>query len=286
MHITQKMANRMLLDHSVRPSTIRRILVKAYYRSLRFLCPGLRNSQFAYREMLEDLVTPHTRWLDLGCGHQFFPEWMPDSKQMQVQLLGRAAYAVGIDPVDYRPHVAGLHKIAATVEQLPFPDNSFSLITANMVVEHVTDPRRLLSEVRRVLTPGGLFAFHTPNARYFEVAIARLLPSAIKKWFASLLDGRAADDVFSTHYRLNTVSAIKKAALKSGLVARSIDPVECTAQAVMLGPLVVIELAIIRMLRLSIFQSWRSDLLVILSKFPESSPEYSAGTMHAKEFSN
>ena len=181
--------------------------------------------------------------------------------------------AVGADVVDLRPHVCGLPKIAADIHHLPFADNSFSLVTANMVVEHVSAPELLLREVGRILKPGGIFAFHTPNANYFEVILARHLPSAVKKKIASLLDGRAADDVFTTHYRLNTVSQIRAAATVSDFEAVSIRPVECTAQGIMLGPLVVIELLIIRMLRWKIFEDWRSDLLVILKKnvgnFPE-----------------
>jgi len=246
-------------------SGFRRAAVRAYYRTLNVLCPGLRNSQFAYREMLLGLLQPDTRWLDLGCGHQLLPEWMPDSVAAQKELEQKCAAVVGID-VDLRPHAIGLPKVAGDIHQLPFPDGSFSLVTANMVVEHVSFPERLLEEVRRVLAPGGLFAFHTPNAHYFEVMVARHLPPFLKRRVASLLDGRPSDDVFTTHYRLNTISVIRRTAERCGLEPASIRPVECTAQAIMLGPLVIPELLVIRALRLKIFAEWRSDLLVILRK--------------------
>ena len=190
---------------------------------------------------------------------------MPDSIAAQKDLQQKCAVIVGID-VDLRPHAIGLPKVAGDIHQLPFRDSSFSLVTANMVVEHVTFPERLLQEVRRVLAPGGLFAFHTPNANYFEVVVARHLPSFVKRRVASLLDGRASDDVFRTHYRLNTISVIRSSAQRSGLQPVSIRPVECTAQAIMLGPVVLLELLIIRALRLKIFEEWRSDLLVVLRK--------------------
>ena len=38
----------------------------------------------------------------------------------------------------------------------PFPDESFDLATAWSVFEHVTEPRPLLRDVRRVLRPGGV----------------------------------------------------------------------------------------------------------------------------------
>ena len=252
-------------------STTRRRLTRAYYESLKVLCPGLRNSQFSYREALQESIRLGTRWLDLGCGHQLFPDWMPDALSTQRALVSRCATAVGVDAVDLRPHSVGLKKVAADIEQLPFADETFSLVTANMVVEHVKNPERLLREVRRVLAPGGLFLFHTPNARYFEVAIARRLPAPVVKGIASLLDGRGGDDIFPTHYRLNKADDIRRLAMKCGLVTRFIRHVECTAQGVMLGPLVILELLVIRTLRRPIFENYRSDLLVMLEK-PENAP--------------
>ncbi len=247
-------------------SLIRRQLLRVYYSAAKVICPGLRNSQFAYRQVLQEAVQPGVSWLDLGCGHQLFPEWMPDSTASQVALVRRTALAVGVDAVDLRPHVAGLRKIAADIEYLPFRSESFSLITANMVVEHVLHPQRLLSEINRVLMPGGMFLFHTPNANYFEVAIARQIPSRVMKLVAGFLDGRGEQDIFPTHYRLNKASDIQRFAHIAGLVPSCIRHVECSAQAVMLGPLVVLELLVIRMLRLRRFEKYRSNLVVLLGK--------------------
>jgi SAM-dependent methyltransferase len=41
--------------------------------------------------------------------------------------------------------------------RLPFDDNSFDMVCANFVFEHVEDLDRALAEVRRVLRPGGAF---------------------------------------------------------------------------------------------------------------------------------
>ena len=246
--------------------SLRKAMVRSYYGMMKVICPGLRNSHFSYREMVQSLVGAETRWLDLGCGHQFFPDWMNDLSKVQLELVKRCTSVVGVDPFDLRPHTAGIPKIAASAERLPFEDGSFSLVTANMVVEHVAEPETLLREVSRVLKPGGLFLFHTPNANYFEVAIARRIPAAVMKGIASLLDGRASDDIFETHYRMNTADDIRSVAEVCGLRVQSIRHVECTAQGVMLGPLVAVELLIIRVLRASRFEKYRSDLVVVLQK--------------------
>ena len=53
--------------------------------------------------------------------------------------------------------------VASAGERLPFPDASFSAICCLEVLEHVADPEILLSEIRRVLVPGGACALTVIN---------------------------------------------------------------------------------------------------------------------------
>jgi SAM-dependent methyltransferase len=46
---------------------------------------------------------------------------------------------------------------------LPLADNAFDAVWASEVIEHVADTARWLSEVRRVLSPGGRLLLTTPN---------------------------------------------------------------------------------------------------------------------------
>lgn len=50
----------------------------------------------------------------------------------------------------------------ASVDSLPFQDNSFSLVLSQEVLEHVPNPRVALSELVRVLKPGGVVYIQTP----------------------------------------------------------------------------------------------------------------------------
>ena len=45
---------------------------------------------------------------------------------------------------------------------LPFDDGAFDLVLCSETIEHVRDVQLLLSEVRRVLRPGGVLALTTP----------------------------------------------------------------------------------------------------------------------------
>jgi SAM-dependent methyltransferase len=49
-------------------------------------------------------------------------------------------------------------------EPLPFGDESFDVVVAGELLEHVRHPDRLVGEVRRVLRPGGRFVASVPNA--------------------------------------------------------------------------------------------------------------------------
>jgi hypothetical protein len=62
-------------------------------------------------------------------------------------------------PVQYRYH--------SMVDLSPYPDASFDLVFSGQTIEHITEDeaKKMLAEVRRVLTPGGWFCLDTPNRR-------------------------------------------------------------------------------------------------------------------------
>lgn len=63
-------------------------------------------------------------------------------------MLGHARKRVAAAPVS-------INLVQAAVENLPFADESFDSVVATLVFCSVNDPRRGLSEVQRVLKPGG-----------------------------------------------------------------------------------------------------------------------------------
>ena len=62
---------------------------------------------------------------------------------------------------------ADLHPTRKDIErvdmlEIPYPDESFDLVIANHVLEHVSDDLRALRELRRVLKVGGFVILQTP----------------------------------------------------------------------------------------------------------------------------
>lgn len=86
------------------------------------------------------------RILDIGCGNKPYLPFFADS----------AGSYWGVDAVD-----GPLVDSVAVAEELPFDDAEFDVILCTQVLEHVDDPVRVLSEIYRVLAPGGVVFLST-----------------------------------------------------------------------------------------------------------------------------
>jgi len=97
------------------------------------------------------------RWLDLCCG-------TGDMAFLAEQFAGRNLRPVGADftlPMLAVGRRRALEEARATrfvqadALRLPFPDGSFDVITVGYGLRNIADPAAALSEMRRVLAPGG-----------------------------------------------------------------------------------------------------------------------------------
>lgn len=95
------------------------------------------------------------RILDAGCG-----------SGRTLDELARLGTACGVDISPAAVAAARLRGHAdvrvASVEDLPFPDDRFDLVTCLDVVEHTDDDRATLRELRRVTRPGGVLLMTVP----------------------------------------------------------------------------------------------------------------------------
>lgn len=232
------------------------------------MIPGLKHAQDTYTDTLLSYVNQTSRWLDLGCGHQILQEWMPQCVQAQTIIVERSKIIVGID-YDYfslQEQKAIKNRILGDIQRLPFKNNSFNLITANMVVEHIENPAAVLTEVHRVLEPNGFFIFHTPNLLSYTTVFSLMIPKVLKQKLIKFLEKRNEKDIFSTYYRMNSPKIIRSLAQKNGFNVHELNLVESSAAIIMLGPLAIIELLWISALRLSLFKNLRPNIIAVLQK--------------------
>lgn len=135
----------------------------------------------------------------------------------QMNFKGMVAKVCGVD-VD--PRVASNPMLDEGVVSdagcIPYPDKTFDVVFSDNVVEHLEDPASVFSEVCRVLKPGGVFLFKTPNKWHYMPIIARMTPYWFHRFF-NRLRGRPEEDTFKTLYLANSVYDIRMVASKSGL---------------------------------------------------------------------
>ncbi len=82
----------------------------------------------------------------------------------------------GVDLSEYAVKVCrerGFEARVGAVDALPYGDGSFEIVVLKHVLEHTIDPRRAVSELRRVLSPGGVALIAVPDVRYWKADTAR-----------------------------------------------------------------------------------------------------------------
>ncbi len=116
-------------------------------------------SEDKYYRPLLDLAGPRPgdRVLDLATGTGLMAVLIAGTgasvtgADVTPEMLEKArarAEATGIDNLDF---------VEAGVLALPFPDESFNLVTCRLAFHHFLDPAKSLAEINRVLKPGGRF---------------------------------------------------------------------------------------------------------------------------------
>jgi len=107
----------------------------------------------------------------LGEGDLPLFEWPSDKSVSILESSALGPYPVMLaDKFDYLPTEYDPEKIRsggnpmkyADFQELQFPDNSFDLVIASEVFEHVRDDRKGFCEVLRVLKPGGALLLTVP----------------------------------------------------------------------------------------------------------------------------
>lgn len=170
--------------------------------------------------------------LDLGAG--------PKPQRGIGTLKGRVAKLVGADVDEVVLSNPGLDE-AVTVEAgrpLPFLSDTFDLVYSDYVVEHVENPTEFLSEVYRVLKPGGCFHFRTPNIYHYVTLISRVTPHRFHVLVANAARRLPPDthEPWPTFYRLNSRRSITRAAQSVGFSV-GLEMIECSPDYLRFHPL-------------------------------------------------
>lgn len=167
-------------DSAKTPQTAGRVLHGARWYDLFSRVVSLGRDK-ASREKLVELAAPAPgeKVLDVGCGTGTLALALEssvgtgevhgiDASPEMIEVAKEKAAKTGSD-IDFR---------VALVEEIPFPDATFDLVTSSLMLHHLPDDlkRTGLGEIRRVLKPGGRFMAtdfathsHSPHGHLFSI---------------------------------------------------------------------------------------------------------------------
>lgn len=182
------------------------------YKAIR---PGYQTSLEIYADWLASVVNSETRLLDAGCG----PGGLVKG------YVGIAERVIGVDEYAHTFHEpAEIHALAAArLDNLPFPNATFDVITCSWVLEHLHDPKTVFSEIVRVLKPAGRFLFITPNKQNYVVWLRRLTPNSLGRRATRAIYARDEDFINPTYYRANSFSEIDRMLREAGTICERFE---------------------------------------------------------------
>ncbi len=163
------------------------------------------------------VLRPEHHLLDVGAGAGIVS---------QMNFRGRAARVCGVD-LDPRvvdnPYLDEAR--LASAERIPYDDAMFDVVVCDNVLEHLSEPQVVFSEVARVLKRGGIFFAKTPNRTHYMPTIARMSPHVVHQ-AVNRFRGRATVDTFPTLYQANRPSRVRALAAGAGLEVVDIALIE------------------------------------------------------------
>lgn len=133
------------------------------------------NSAFekSYLEVNKEIIsylrnkTTKTKILDIGCfDFVATKKYLKNVKNYELHAFDH------FESIDDKSVI--YNKINLEIDKFSYPDNSFDVIIAGQVIEHILDKDHLLEECYRVLKKGGLFVCATENIASFDNIVSLL----------------------------------------------------------------------------------------------------------------
>jgi SAM-dependent methyltransferase len=163
---------------------------------------------------INTLAAPDRVLLDVGAGRGAWHEDDTNEFRKSLRYLKekfRHTIAIDVDSAVLNNRTVDK---TAIIEDGIFPvdDGEVDVIVCDYVLEHVEDVAVFVSEVNRVLKPGGWFCARTPHKYHYVALASRIMGERIEnKILARAQPMRKEMDVFAKRYFLNTRSSISAA---------------------------------------------------------------------------
>lgn len=190
-----------------------------YYEEASLIFKGVLKSH-RYPNYIADLkiienIKPEGSFLDIGTNVGFFLS----------HALGKKWKLTGIEPSPALSEMArkyfGLDVRNCYLHEACFEEDYFDIVTMTDVLEHISEPRPILKDIRRIMKKDGILFIKVPNGSY----------NLMKLWLAKKMGKLSDYDIFDsyehvTHYTHNTLKKLLESegfAVKKVLIGRPIQ---------------------------------------------------------------
>ena len=119
--------------------------------------------------------------LDVACGEGYGSDILSRSASSVVgvdiatQAVEHATERYGSDKLSF---------VAASAAHLPFDDAQFDAVVSFETIEHHDQHDEMMSEIRRVLKPGGLMIMSSPNKQHYSIEPGYTIRTTSRNSFA------------------------------------------------------------------------------------------------------
>lgn len=170
--------------------------IKFIDKKLSQLYPAFKPWQYYFRQLLVKHLDKSKIVLDAGCGeYGILSEFKKDTKN----IIG-----IDLDKKALEKNVFIDQKIVGNLDKIPLKNNSVDVVVSTFVLEHIENSQIVFNQIYRVLKPGGVFIFITPNLFNPVIFFSKLCPFWLHRFLRRKLLHKIEEGTHKTYYRANT----------------------------------------------------------------------------------
>ena len=225
-------------------------IVKKYY-------PEYEDIYLVCEKILASCAEPGMMVLDAGCGAG--NPILQCCITQNIKVIG-----VDNDPEALKRNESYDDTFLCDVGNLPFSANTFDVVTAFYLMEHLKNPHQALSEFARVLKKDGILLMALPNLMHPVMFGTRLTPFSLHVVFHKLFTGISRP--YRSYFRCNTVSSLDKTLRRLGLSREKLVRRGSWGLFRKVKPLMLFWVVCDKITNFPIFQGFKADICVLYRK--------------------